>query len=180
MIRTLDLGKSKPDYIQRSILGAAVQSVIQGLRSGKNALKSGDYWQVGGELLVECADKGDLGKVVWIHRMRNTRDHAEIAALKTVLGLEGDGRVPRRKWSDGVRGVVSRRGTGSPGAVEVDKRSRSTSTGGRSVEMVKGVVERARSKSRDRKGMVRLGDDGQEEYEGLLREETREEIGVAA
>ncbi|KAF2231711.1 hypothetical protein EV356DRAFT_451504 [Viridothelium virens] len=181
MIRTLDLGKSRPDYIQRSILGAAVQSVIQGLRSGRNALKSGDYWQVGGELLVECEGKGDPGRVTWVHRMRNTRDHAGIGELKKVLGLDGDGRVPRRKWSEGVRGVVRRGTSGSVGAAKGDeeKRSRSRSTGSKGVEAVKGAVERARSKSRDRKGMVKLGD-GKEEYEGLLKEERAGEIGVAA
>ncbi|KAI9710730.1 MAG: hypothetical protein M1820_002563 [Bogoriella megaspora] len=172
MIRTLDLGSKKPEYIQRSIFGAAVQSIIQGLRSGRNALKSGDFWQVGGELMVECEGKGDVGKVSWVHRMRNTRDHAEIGELKRVLGLEGDGRVPRRKWSEGVRGVVSRRGTGlSTSSQGEGKRSRSHSAG-----------ERSRSKSRERKGMVKLADgtDGREEFEGLLREGRVREIGAAA
>ncbi|KAI9694834.1 MAG: hypothetical protein M1822_000450 [Bathelium mastoideum] len=184
MLRTLDLGNKKPAYIQRSILGAAVQSIIQGLRSGKNALKSGDYWQVGGEIVVECKGKGDPGRVVWMHRMRNTRDHAEIAELKRVLGLEGDGRVPRRKWSEGVRGVVRRGTSSSVGASsngDSEKRERSRSTGGKSVEVVKDVVGRARSKSRERKGMVKLGEgDGKEEYQGLLGIGKGDEVGIAA
>ena len=181
MIRTLDMGRAKPSYIQRSILGAAVQSVIQGLRSGRNALKSGDYWQVGGELMVECRGKGDPGKVVWIHRMRNTRDHAELSELKRVLGLEGDGHVPRRKWSEGVRGVVRRGTSGSVASSgHVEMRERSRSTGGKGVDVVKGAVERARSKSRERKGMVKLGEaDGKEEYQELLGTEKSEDIGVA-
>lgn len=44
-------------------------------------LSGGAPRQVGGEFLFEG------GKVLWCHRMRNTRDHAEIPELKQHLGL---------------------------------------------------------------------------------------------
>ncbi|KAI9823773.1 MAG: hypothetical protein M1832_002330 [Thelocarpon impressellum] len=86
MTQTLNLGP-KPDYIRRSFIGGTVASVIQTLRSGPDAFKGGDLRQVGGEFMF------DEGKVVWCHRMRNTRDHAEIPELRRVLGfadVEGD------------------------------------------------------------------------------------------
>ncbi len=54
-------------------------------------MKGGDYKQVGGEFLWES------GEVVWCHRMRNTRDHAEIQVLRDRLGLDGPGGIRRRK-----------------------------------------------------------------------------------
>ena len=52
------------------------------LRSHANAHGcTGDYKQNGGEYLFE---NGDLK---WCHRMKTTSDHAEIKAVKEVLGL---------------------------------------------------------------------------------------------
>lgn len=96
MTRTLELGK-KPAYIQSNLLVTSVQSVIQGLSTGNKALKGGDFKQVGGEFLFE------EGKCVWAHRMRNTRDHAEVDTLRGVLGLEEAKGVARKKWSHTVR-----------------------------------------------------------------------------
>ncbi|KAF2678689.1 hypothetical protein K458DRAFT_422920 [Lentithecium fluviatile CBS 122367] len=98
MTRTLELGK-KPAYIQSNLLVTSVQAIIQGLSTGNKALKGGDFKQVGGEFLFED------GKCVWAHRMRNTRDHMEVEALRGVLGLEASKGVLRKKWSHSVKAV---------------------------------------------------------------------------
>ena len=82
MSRTLELGPHRPDYIKTSLVTNVVKSIYQGVMSGRGALRGGDYKQVGGEFLFED------GVVSWCHRMRNTRDHAEIAVLRRVLGVE--------------------------------------------------------------------------------------------
>lgn len=50
-------------------------------------------------------------KVTWCHRMRTTRDHAEIPELMEVLGLTGQGKPSKdpKRWS---KAVESRKGTG--------------------------------------------------------------------
>lgn len=67
-------------------------------------LSGGDFWQVGGEFIFESTpsplpsqaqdgtekEKGKSRgetKVTWCHRMRNTRDHAEMSEIKSVLGI---------------------------------------------------------------------------------------------
>jgi len=139
MIRTLNLG-TRPDYQRRGTIKGALQSIKQGIGAlkGGKAFQAGDMHQVGGEFLFEplnlatpiCSpsdepqDKqlggfsgGNLGfegeekRVTWCHRMRNTRDHAEIPELREVLGLDGEG-VPgndRKRW---MRAMKERKGTG--------------------------------------------------------------------
>ncbi|KAL9108208.1 MAG: hypothetical protein Q9227_006945 [Pyrenula ochraceoflavens] len=89
MTKTLSLGKRDPAYIQHSLLTGVWQSVVQGIkRVGEgDVLKAGDMRQVGGEFLLETDERAGKEKFVWCHRMRNTRDHAEIEELKDVLGL---------------------------------------------------------------------------------------------
>lgn len=56
-------------------------------------------------------EEGDEKVVTWCHRMRNTRDHAEVPEVREVLGLDGEG-VPggnKKRWS---RAVLERKGTG--------------------------------------------------------------------
>lgn len=50
-------------------------------------------------------------KVTWCHRMRTTRDHAEIPELMEVLGLTGHGKPikDQKRWS---KAMESRKGTG--------------------------------------------------------------------
>ncbi|KAI3391957.1 hypothetical protein diail_6395 [Diaporthe ilicicola] len=50
-------------------------------------------------------------KVTWCHRMRTTRDHAEIPELMEVLGLTGHGKPTKdqKRWS---KALDSRKGTG--------------------------------------------------------------------
>ncbi|TVY44518.1 Thioredoxin-like protein [Lachnellula subtilissima] len=139
MLRTLNLG-AHPEYMRRSLMSAMVTSFVQSLKQikGGKAFQGGGYHQVGGEFLFEpvnmatpiCSpdvsnadnerkmlgEGGGLGvgeekRVTWCHRMRNTRDHAEIPELREVLGLDGCG-VPggnKRRWT---LALGKRKGTG--------------------------------------------------------------------
>lgn len=105
------------------------------------ALKSGDQRQVGGEFLFEPLDlvtpvttpnEGQGGaaimdafehrpgpeaadrevkKVTWCHRMRSTRDHAEIPEIMELLGLDGHGQ-PIKDAALWEKTVATRKGTG--------------------------------------------------------------------
>ncbi|OAK95420.1 hypothetical protein IQ06DRAFT_59225 [Phaeosphaeriaceae sp. SRC1lsM3a] len=96
MTRTLQLG-SKPQYMQTHMLINSVQSIFQGLSTGKNALKGGDLKQVGGEFLFED------GNCTWVHRMKNTRDHSEVGDIRNLLGLDGTRPPMRKRWSHGIK-----------------------------------------------------------------------------
>lgn len=96
MTRTYDLG-TKPAYMQTNVLINSVQSIFQGLSTGRKALKGGDFKQVGGEFLFEN------GECTWVHRMKTTRGHAEVSDIRSLLGLD-DRRPPMRKrWSHSVK-----------------------------------------------------------------------------
>lgn len=115
MVRTLSLGNRGPDYIQHTFVSGLVKSIAQGLKriGSGDALQAGDMRQVGGEFLFEVTGgdtrltdsnmgNGGLKKleVGWCHRMKNTRDHAELPELRTVLGLEKvEGEERRRRRS---------------------------------------------------------------------------------
>lgn len=103
MTRTLSLGNKSPEYMQTSVLVNAVKSVIQELRSGRNILKGGDFYQVGGEFIFE------KDKVTWCHRMKNTRDHAEIPELRAALEIDGDRKPVRKRWNAGIARALSNR-----------------------------------------------------------------------
>lgn len=96
MTRTYDLG-SKPAYMQTHLLINSVQSIFQSLGSGKNALKGGDFKQVGGEFLFEN------GQCTWAHRMKTTRGHAEVSELRGLIGLDETRPPLRKRWSHGVK-----------------------------------------------------------------------------
>jgi len=131
MTRTFELG-SKPDYIQKSIFYTTVASIMQGLKSGQHALKGGDFKQIGGEFLFEN------GEVTWCHRMRNTRDHAEIPDLRKVIGLDLEKPTPKKRWSAGLQKLTQK------------GRSRSSSSSfGKKLEERK---ERRRSRSNSKTG----------------------------
>ncbi|KAI9753057.1 MAG: hypothetical protein M4579_005356 [Chaenotheca gracillima] len=144
MTRTLTLGP-KPEYMRISLLTAMVTSVVQGLRQGTGATKAGDVKQVGGEFLFED------GVVTWCHRMRNTRDHAEVPKLRLVMGLDGaekeeekeketstEERTParlrkrdssagagvaasRKRWSTSLSRALSTRRSASPRGLETNR-----------------------------------------------------------
>lgn len=104
MTRTLNMGSKAPEYMHDSVVVNAVKSIFQEFRAGRNMLKGGDIYQVGGEFLFED------GKVTWCHRMRNTRDHAEVSELRAVLGLDEE-RPPIRNnsktWVSGLGRALS-------------------------------------------------------------------------
>ena len=103
MTSTLTLGKT-PKYQQRSLLSVVLKSFIQELQSGRNMLSGGDFRQVGGEFLFQN------GKVTWCHRMRSTRDHAEIPIVRQQLGLDDTPAPQRKRWSAaGIGGDITRR-----------------------------------------------------------------------
>ena len=114
MTRTLSLGNKDPDYIQHTLMSGAMKSIVQGLKriGSGDAMQGGDLRQVGGEFLFEVTGSGvalqnaktghaDLKKVsvTWCHRMKNTRDHAEIPDLKKALGLDAAQETTARRPS---------------------------------------------------------------------------------
>ncbi|KAI9812862.1 MAG: hypothetical protein M1827_004380 [Pycnora praestabilis] len=126
MSRTLNLGPKKPDYIQASFATNTLRSIYQGVMSGTGAFQGGNYKQVGGEFLF------DRGKITWCHRMRNTRDHAEISELRRVLGMDEERpNVKKRDTSLGV-GLARRSSSwgrrGSKGKDETRDNSPSSQT----------------------------------------------------
>ncbi|KAF1849230.1 uncharacterized protein K460DRAFT_404465 [Cucurbitaria berberidis CBS 394.84] len=96
MTRTFNLG-AKPDYMHTNMLINSVQSIFQGLGTGKHALKGGDFKQVGGEFLFEN------GECTWAHRMKTTRGHAEVTDIRSLLGLDGASPPLRKRWSHSVK-----------------------------------------------------------------------------
>lgn len=103
MARTLSLGNKDPEYIHHTLVSGMVKSIAQGLKriTSGDAMQGGDIKQVGGEFFFNVVG-GDTAlpnsnsghgalrnlEVTWCHRMKNTRDHAELPDLKRVLGLE--------------------------------------------------------------------------------------------
>ena len=67
-------------------------------------LSGGDFKQVGGEFLFQN------GKVTWCHRMKNTRDHAELPLVRQQLGLDDTPAPQRKRWSAAsIGGGLTRR-----------------------------------------------------------------------
>lgn len=116
MTRTLQPG-TKPAYMQTNMLINSVQSIFQGISTGKNALKGGDFKQVGGEFLFED------GKCTWVHRMKSTRDHAEVSDIRDLLGLDGTRPPMRKRWSHGIKQAKPERRSMSWGKFSSKSRS---------------------------------------------------------
>ncbi len=131
MVRTLNLGP-RHDYQRRELWSIMAASFVQSLKmiKGGRLLKGGGYHQVGGEFVFQREDIDintpiqDLDKqlgdqeeekvVVWCHRMKNTRDHAEVPELREVLGLDDAQNLGGRdgegkRWK---RALLVRKGTG--------------------------------------------------------------------
>jgi hypothetical protein len=49
---------------------------------GATKFKGGNLLQIGGEFLFQD------GQVVWCHRMKNMRGHAEVSVVKRILELD--------------------------------------------------------------------------------------------
>ncbi|PFH58224.1 hypothetical protein XA68_14003 [Ophiocordyceps unilateralis] len=137
MVKTLTLG-TRPAYMRKSMTKGIVDSIGQALRSVPSglALKSGDHRQVGGEFLFEPLDvatpadevaehvvdvEPERKRVSWCHRMRSTRDHAEIPEIIHVLGLQEEAADGQAKhWSRGGAANV-RKGSGQSLAGEIGR-----------------------------------------------------------
>ena len=88
---------------------------------------------MGGEFIFED------GRVTFCHRMKNTRDHAEIPVMRRELGLEGERPPARKRWSTTGLGRRLSQRRQSWGA----SRSRSRNTGKGSEVHMSGVREEA-------------------------------------
>lgn len=140
MTQTLELGE-QPAYMRTNMITSSLRSVWQGIKQIPRGLvfKSGEMRQVGGEFLFEPLDvttpiaeqpaptingeaaeeqQGEAKHVTWAHRMRTTRDHAEIPELMEVLGLDGQGKPIKdeKRWEQALQ---SRKGTGSSMAAQM-------------------------------------------------------------
>ncbi|TID12996.1 Clavaminate synthase-like protein [Venturia nashicola] len=97
--RTLEMGK-EPGYLKgKTMWGLSFGGVMQTIKTGWKARGGGDWMQVGGEFLfVKDAKEGATGgwNCEWAHRMRTTRDHAEVEELKELLGMKG-GEMEEKK-----------------------------------------------------------------------------------
>jgi hypothetical protein len=171
MQRTLNLG-SRPDYQRRGFLLGLVQSIRQVISATTkgDALKGGDFHQVGGEFLFEPVNiatpiatpvdettkelggnkprdmnlgvEGEEKQVTWCHRMRNTRDHAELPELREVLGLDGMG-IPGKHWKRWSKAVEKRKGTGLSGRGSMSMSMKEGSIGEQYSDGGKGILTAA-------------------------------------
>jgi hypothetical protein len=116
----------RPEYMRKNMLYSMAKSLVQGLKQLKGGLvsKAGDIQQVGGEFLFEPVgdmtaspmvtpvhEDGEEKKITWCHRMRNTRDHAEIPELREVLGFNDAGTSGnnKKRWN---KALETRKGSG--------------------------------------------------------------------
>jgi len=83
MTQSLDLGPSKPDYVQSGIVTGTLKSMGNMIKAGTGGLKGGDYSQNGGEWVWD-----ERGELIWCRRMKHTRDHAEVREVERVLGVK--------------------------------------------------------------------------------------------
>jgi hypothetical protein len=172
MARTLSLGSKDPDYIHHTLVSGALKSIAQGLKriGSGDAMQGGDIKQVGGEFLLEVAGSGttlsdskpgnaSLKKVevTWCHRMKNTRDHAELPDLKKALALGVEGAEKERRR----RSEPSWRNSGIARSLSNKRQSLSWSR------------TRRRSRSAGRKGS------SDSKTIGTVSEETSAEAGAA-
>ncbi|KAI0206847.1 AhpC/TSA antioxidant enzyme-domain-containing protein [Astrocystis sublimbata] len=88
----------------------------------------GEAEKSGGELGLD-GNGGNRAReekcVTWCHRMRTTRDHAEIPELMEILGLEGAGAPGKntRRWQ---KALTTRKGTGLTMASQMSRGSSDT------------------------------------------------------
>lgn len=77
-------------------------------------------------------------KVTWCHRMRTTRDHAEVPELMEVLGLNGQGRPikDQKRWS---KALETRKGTGLSMASQMSQMGGQQKKDGSAASSTKGV-----------------------------------------
>ncbi|KAK0269623.1 hypothetical protein LTR35_014736 [Friedmanniomyces endolithicus] len=92
MSLSANIGRVRPEYMKDisapAWLAGQVSTVKKSLKDPegirkRDVLRGGNPMQIGGKFLFED------GEVVWCHRMRDYRGHAEVGVLREVLGLEG-------------------------------------------------------------------------------------------
>jgi hypothetical protein len=71
-------------------------------------------------------------RITWCHRMKNTRDHAELPELREVLGLDGMG-VPGKDMKRWTKALSQRKGTGLSARTSSSLTSSGGSSGRQSV-----------------------------------------------
>ena len=81
---SLNIGSKRPGYMKEISPPAWLLEQFRqmGKTKGMKKWKSGNWLQIGGEFLFQD------GQVVWCHRMKNYRNHAEVAVLKRILEIE--------------------------------------------------------------------------------------------
>ncbi|KAG0646237.1 hypothetical protein D0Z07_8292 [Hyphodiscus hymeniophilus] len=159
MVRTLNMG-TRPEYQRRGTVKGMWQSVVQGISNlkGGKALQGLDWHQVGGEFLFEPIDMStpitspefevnkqlngafprdgyvEEKQVTWCHRMKNTRDHAELPELREILGLDGAGKPGKdiKRWT---KAMGERKGTGFSARTSVSMTRNGGSSGRQSVSV---------------------------------------------
>ncbi|WQF88833.1 Putative peroxiredoxin-like 2A/B/C, Thioredoxin-like superfamily [Colletotrichum destructivum] len=95
----------------------AERQIEEAMTSNKNSIDSQEGIDGEGDDDFEPEEK----RVTWCHRMRSTRDHAEIPELMEVLGLTGSGKPPaheNKRWS---KALEMRKGTGLSMASQMSK-----------------------------------------------------------
>ncbi|CCF37530.1 hypothetical protein CH063_01716 [Colletotrichum higginsianum] len=95
----------------------AERQIEEAMTSKKSSIDSQEGIDGEGDDDFEPEEK----RVTWCHRMRSTRDHAEIPELMEVLGLTGSGKPPaheNKRWS---KALEMRKGTGLSMASQMSK-----------------------------------------------------------
>lgn len=94
MHRSMSMGDRRPVYIQRTMTGTMLRSIVQGVRRvPKGDIGKAGGWETqGGEFLFEEAKDteavgSDEWPLKWCHRMENSRDHTEVEDLVAVMGV---------------------------------------------------------------------------------------------
>lgn len=117
MYRSLSMGDRRPVYIQRTMTGTMLRSVVQGLRRipKGDVGKAGSLDVNGGEFLFEETEsESDNWQLKWCHRMENSRDHTEIEDLVTVVGLSSAPNSPTAATTPNGHANVHNRSYSTP------------------------------------------------------------------
>jgi hypothetical protein len=99
----------EPEDVRSPINEPGSDKGFPGLNGGAAAAAS-----TNGQVAAENGTDGgpyEEKKITWCHRMRTTRDHAEMPELMEVLGLDGQGKpsTDDKRWT---KALESRKGTG--------------------------------------------------------------------
>ncbi|TKA22723.1 hypothetical protein B0A50_08382 [Salinomyces thailandicus] len=91
MTLSLNIGSRRPEYMKEISAPAwaagQVTTIRERLKSEeirkRDVIRGGNPMQIGGEFLLEA------GEVIWCHRMKSMRGHAEVGVLRGILELDG-------------------------------------------------------------------------------------------